>query len=1068
MIPDKLLKYLKSKFSAIFSKKEYRNILKTRSTLLLDIITPNNFRYRTLLGKNGENKWDIINLKKIEKSKYYSLAQTSTSVFKQRKVDTMSKEDARKAAYNMIDIIKNKVYKSEGYPAFREIFQNSLGAADFTDPEIQYGATKIHYILGDDTYTKEVEGKEEVYNWINSCMLIDNGVGMDLQIMEEEEDGNLYYMGTMGHYLWIPTFSGKRKGIRYTADIEKERISVDIPGYLGIGFMSFAAVWQKVAVLSKMKNNRFAFTINTNTNRLVFEAAEGADFFVGFTFDENISTKEELKNATCPIYTETGEESGLEITFYDLPEEAQSILLLLFEKYREELYKPISSKKEISQTSGTIIFGYKPYNKFMMDDGILKKPNSLISQIYQFTGYEKITGFSDKIKKITGHPRIIELTWMGDTLDITENNNYELFQQLGYHITEEEMLEVKYIKMNPDKKGLTKQQFENRKIEGNLLPDDYIIETKEMPFHVEAFIIPKERLSNPEFEYNVGEIIMLQNGIPVVPLHLVVREDEESKSYKLEDSFTQLTSHEETEENIFFTQDIIINSIFNYNNYKILLNCNWIAINMGRDGILRDFRYKYLKNFIEKLISKVNNQYLLEISDTKIREIYELISKKKYVSLFYAIFETRFNVLFACEKNITKKQLENWIYARIFPNMVNHLININSLLELKNNTLITIQTTDTTISDAVNIEKLHRDYNKAGATILVYGLKAQQFSNSPYHDILLLGKLISVLKEDFKKREIKFLIIAEKYTYTYSKIGFEVAKYLPINAKYVPTYEAVTKETIKDIEEKDPIEARFIRRVITDSDSIGKTILKYLIKLIQDIPNSLFFDLNEDRIRYTNLFEQKEEVIYLPTKIIGSNIDYDRIKNKFLDKQNPIKLELGQNVSIWTIAFYSPAKMKVVINKGNSFYNELLSIYKDKKITKSDKLNLIISLIINLLIHEIAHEPVIALLISAIYRQSLAHAFPEFADSITWMQNRLFKFYIDNYRYRKKSIKTEKKVIEKQKGLEQFMLSKINNTIDIFCANYNINYKCKNCQSILIPIDNKKYFCQKCKREINI
>ena len=1044
MIPNTFIDYLYKKLQFIFIKPEYKHLFSVNNSLFINVKTPNNVLYKVLLGKK-EREWHILNVKNISLSK---------QIYDKYSVKTVSDLDAPDVVHNTIDIIKTRVYKDQGFPSFREIFQNSLGAADLSDPKLKHGATDINFILGNDEN-----------NNINSCMLIDNGVGMDLLIYLDTNN-HIFYRGTMGRYLWTPTLSGKRKGVTYTANIEDQRIDTDIPGYLGIGFMSFASVWKKVAVLSKMKGGYFAFTINTNTDKITFKPSEEG-YFIGFTFSGNIHTIEQLKKSNSIVYEVIEQKHGeiiksqkidLEISFEELPNEAKTILIHLFEHFLEKIYN--EKKESIYNTSGTILFGYDPYSRFKE---IFSHTEKVIKTIMQYTGFERITGFSDEIKRITGKPRKVTLTWLDKIRDISMNDTFKQYKKRGKYLSLTPIYPVEVRVMNPEKEGLTQTIFKEKERQGILKNDDFITKEIEAKFRFEAYVVPGE--SDNKYDAETGKISLLQNGIPVSPINLMSYRDSEKPGYRLSDDFTQLTADEEADD-VFFTQQISMGAEYRNVNYNILINCNWIAVNMGRDGILNDFRYFHLKKILTNLINTINNNYMHNLATEQINLLFLVYNKESYVYNFYATFSDRYKLFL----NIKKKNIsiENWFQAKLFPDVNNYLYSIADLYNMNKGDYIIIITNTTTQQDRLLLGRLHEDYTNPKATIHAKVLKLEKDNYNNY-DVMLFGMIFNDYKKSFKKKNISVLIISRRPIID----SIPSHEFMPLEIQYTPPSTTITEKRREEIREKDPNEILFMEKLILP---LGKNILKYLIQAVQSISTNHSFHLTKEGISY------ETTKIYLPTKMIGNTITYERIE-KFLKQRannkfiNPMKFDIRESDPS-NIGFYTRSKWLISLNRTSKLYKKLLSIFKDENISKNDRINLVYILLNDFIIHEMSHEPVVALLISLEYRQENSHAFPEFADSMTYMQQYMWDFFRVKYKYSKKKTRPPKtRQIKHKKMPESERQSKIEKffpptTIILAMNNYYNNYnsqnKCKFCKKTIIPLKDNIYYCINCKRKIVI
>jgi len=726
MVSENILNYISYQINKALKNPKNRHILNSNSSFYIMVNLPNNFTYKVLLNINN-GKYRIINIKPI--NLLTNIATDTKSINEaDYKVVIIPPENSEEIANSLYSIVKEKVYNDLGYPAFREIFQNSLGAVDINDKLIKYGATRILFELG----------KEKETNKVNSCMLIDNGCGMDLKICIQKDKGKdvISNKGIMGIYLWAPTTSTKRLAISYLGSTETSRINTNVAGYFGIGFLSFVNVFKKVAVLSKMKNNDFAFTMcldseeiavgkKSNFYSYVFSVPKN---FENLSYDELIS---KIQSSETIIYRFEQQEKegiikdiyrdeGYRYSFQELPEEVKSVFIVLLEKFIEKLWKE-RGKPDINKVSGTIIFGHGFNPNFLLQTRSGEEDffhiDKVINKIKYYTGFERIAGFSKKIRKYAikelekakkdldrgkitttifekikkfyrleaEYGRYISL-YRNDTkeeIDLTINDIFELFKQRNIN-TDNEKISIKrksliYVNNNPN---LSDKEFKRQFSEGKLDPSDIKqVESKQkFTFSIDIYVIPVEKQYD-EINFNelrsgfryVGDIFLLQNGIPVSPIKLKSEAYRRDEGYKVKDQLKTLNplSAINSAEQYFYTQIINLNND-NYTNinYNLLVNCNWISVNLGRDSIVHDYKYKYLADLIRIALKMSNKKYLLSLNSDEINEHLEKGRNK-----FNIVFECRLALLLEKESsvpelkkyNINEKELISFL--KIFYNI---------------------------------------------------------------------------------------------------------------------------------------------------------------------------------------------------------------------------------------------------------------------------------------------------------------------------------------------------------------------------------------------------------------
>jgi hypothetical protein len=1049
--------FFAEKIGKILRSDEYSYMLENNNHLTL-VVYHNTEKYLVSITKQ-KSEWAISNFKLLDNLKYKTLITKPTSVSGGTLFPTTLSQSI---AENLIDIIKNRVYKDQWYPSFREIFQNSLGARDLTDPKIENGATVIQFLLGEDDS-----------NNVDSCLLIDNGVGMDLKVCYDEsvETNPYYFGGDMGIFLWSPTISKKRKGLSYTVNLEEQRIDPDIPGYFGIGFLSFASVWKQVIVLSKMKNDTFGITFNTNTNLLSFTEEEEKGAFYGYTFPKDVFTIEDLEQSESKIYKmdvinlhlqqfKYSEIKDKVLKFIDLPIHVQKNIKKLFGLFINKFN--INSKVKATKSHGTIIYGFDP----LPDESgkmphILEDPETLIEKIAFYTGFEQITGIK----------RDITLVFRDKTYDITTNAENDIFLEKGYKdvFTKKFTLEAKL--RNPE---ISPEKYEELEFRGKLIKGKHyrIIEEKRK-LSITTHIVPYELLPDlviyNRHDSHVGSIILLQNGIPVTPLELTVY----TIDGKVDDTFDQL-SKGEVDQGLFFSNIVHLSWLYQHTNVKILVNVNWISVNMGRDGILTDIRYKYLEKLISLSIKSTIKKFMSKYYTTE--RVFALYNNDDFDNaIFFNMFYCRLRLCrYASENSRTDAEFQKILgvfsQVQFFEYIDSEIFSVSKMLGLgknevglKNGTIIYCRILTTDRQDVVNLEILDQEYRKEYSSLKDKIRVPEMTINDD--QFFLFGFLLLYFKDRIRKKDLKIFVVdsncgdSEKSIMRYIfEYPIQCIKHLPGDHIPPPKHEEVKKQDL---------EAIFKKRV-EYIEKITRNIVKFLIlDFISNfmIGGNITFSDSNDKL-YFNKGTVNEIEQSLPTYVYQVEVEIERI-TKVLEtdfsKSNHLFMVKTVSGEYKELARYNTKDFTIGLNLNSVLYKKLIKLAAEKNKT------MLIILLHDIIIHEIAHEPVIGLLINLAYGEitTLAHKFPQFADSITWMEIRLKDFFITHID-KIPSLNPR----QTQKGLESFFetkekIVKIRRLLNTVQESQEL-YRCGKCKYRLFKISDTEYICIHCNRIIEM
>jgi len=888
--------------------------------------------------KSKNDSWVISDYKKV-----FTIDDDNTMIIPASS-STINPNYELETVDNLLKMVRSRIYNMKFYPAFREIFQNSLGARDISDPELRHGARRIYFLL----FTNNDGALDE-------CTLVDDGVGMDLYITHEPNRTPPFeFNGDMGEYLWTITQSIKRKGLYYTVELEESRVNIETAGYFGIGFQAFLSVWKKVAVLSKMKNKDWAFTFNTNTTLTRYNpdtTEKGA--FYAYAFPKEVGTIDQLRKSSCQIYqkkvidasTKTFEFSKIDdvvIPFTALSDEVKHVIERLFTIFMDKL-----EVKNTITAHGTVVHGVD-----MTDEArrYLVDTDEVIRKIRFYTGFEKIMGIK----------RDIRIFLDDDTLgvDATTNSIYDEVNAIGHKIN---MTKKVRMPVRVRKKGIGVKEYERLEKIGNLVGGvHYEIKEIETELTVQAIACDNTTLGE-KFERRETEVLLLQNGIPIVPIHFTPYY---TSSGVVEDEFNQLST-KERDLGMTWTNTIRVKSYYVDSCIKMIVNANWITVNMGRNGILNDSRKDALVEFMKSIIVEEIKKLLRAV---KVDEMNDELNGRPIEDIdgLSALLFNRLEALHehrdvSDHDDILDKVTKLKIFVtsgagnRVSPNDV-------FIKHTKNKWRVFIMD-DPSSSDRHTIETLEKTgefkkLNMASITPL----------SSDNRNLLLLILSRSKLKDEVEKKHLDIVMIREAKEYYGFRAGIKIKGFLPLDVKQLVKFEEEKKET-------ETAEDKLIRRMARTMCNKLTTLLKSLIS----VPNEKAVVIALTKVK-------------LPQQVFGIKITAKNLRD-FVKKSFRFKILIVTTAKN-TVAFYNMKRKMIGINKNCKYYEKMVGAVRAGN---QFKLKLLLH---NVIAHEMSHNEIVALIASVINKKDVYHKFPQFSDSLDMLETLLMDEIISDSRLR--------------------------------------------------------------------